>query len=557
MRGALLGALIVVQSALIPLATKDARAETATLYRNAKVLTVDQGFRTAEAFAVRGDTILAVGTEAEVSEKAGSDAKVQDLGGRTVIPGLIDNHVHMLRAAATWADEVRLDGADTVEEALARIREKAAKTPKGQWIYTLGGFTEGQFENGPHWFSRSELDAAAPDHPVYLQHMFSHAYVNSAAARVAGLTGATAKALARTGEMPAGPDGLPLGPVAGRAMSQVRAWVPGPNADKARAGALAITHEFAAAGLTAVFDMGGFGIRDQDYPPFAALAEENRLPIRVFHTRWFRNDDGPRGREAFERETSGLKVFSGPPFFRLIGAGELLHMPMMDSTDQPGSGDPADLARFEQILRTLAKAGWPVRIHTESDVTISRHLDIIERMVASGIPVAPLRWTIEHADGISDRSLRRMKALGMMAALHSRPLVFGTRHHQAIGDRAYGLPPLRRVQDSGVPWGLGSDSLMANVFNPFHTLWWAVTGKALDGKQVTRPTLTREEALIAHTRSNAYLLFAEREIGSIEPGKFADFVVLSDDYMTIPVDGIRDLRAVMTVVAGKVVHDAR
>ncbi len=529
--------------------------DKAVLYRNAKVLTVDAAFSIAQAMAVRGDRILATGSEAEAAAAAGPGAEIVDLEGRTVIPGLIDNHVHVIRAAATWAEEVRLDGAPTREEALDRIRRKAAITPKGRWIYSQGGFTDAQFGDG-RVFNRAELDEAAPHHPVYLQHMYSHAYINLAAAKAAGLTGPASHIFAETGEMPAGEDGLPLGAIAGRAMDFAMRKLPPKTAEKSLAGAEAVMRDHAAAGLTSIFDMGGFGIRDEDYEPFSRLAAAGKLPIRVFHTRWFRNDNGSRGKEAFERELREMKPLSGPAHFRLIGAGELIYMPVFDSIGQPGSPLPVHLDEFEKILRALARAGWPMRIHAESDVTISQHLDLIEK-IARDMPIAHLRWTIEHGDTISAASLKRMKALGMMVALHSRPVVFGRRRLKALGEESLGMPPLDLVRASGVPWGIGSDSVMANVYNPFVTLWWAVTGKALDGALVTRPPLARQDALIAHTRSNAYLLFSENELGTLEKGKLADFVVLSDDYMSVPEDRIRHITAVMTVVGGKVVHDAR
>jgi predicted amidohydrolase YtcJ len=525
------------------------------LYRNANVLTFDAAFSTAQTLAARGDRILAVGPEAEVAALAGSDVEIVDLKGRTVISGPIDNHVHAIRAAATWAEGGRLDGASTREEALDRIRRKAAVAPKGQWIYSQGGFTDAQFGDG-RVFNRAELDEAAPHHPVYLQHMYSHAYINLAAAKASGLMRPARYILSETGEIPAGEDGLPLGAVAGRAMDLAMRKLPSKTPEKSLAGAEAVMRDHAAAGLTSIFDMGGFGIRDEDYTPFAKLAATGKLPIRVFHTRWFRYDNGTRGKEAFERELREMKPLSGPGHFRLIGAGELIYMPVFDSIGQPGSPLPVHLDEFGKILRALAKAGWPMRIHAESDTTISQHLDLIEK-IAADTPVAHLGWTIEHRDTISEASLKRMKNLGMMVALHSRPVVFGRRRLRAPGEEALSMPPIALVRASGVPWGLGSDSVMANVYNPFVTLWWAVSGKSLDGALVTRPPLSREDALIAHSRSNAYLLFSENELGTLEKSKLADFVVLSDDYMSVPEDRIRHFQAVMTVVGGKIVHDSR
>jgi len=150
-----------------------------------------------------------------------------------------------------------------------------------------------------------------------------------------------------------------------------------------------------------------------------------------------------------------------------------------------------------------------------------------------------------------------MKRLGMTAQIHTRPLIQGALMHKFHGERAWSMPPMRTVQESGIMWGLGSDATAVTTSNPFYNLWFAVTGKMVGGKEVNRQTITREQALIAHTRNNGYVVFQESNLGSLQPGKYADLLVLDRDYLTIPADQIKDLKPVMTMVGGKVVYEAK
>ena len=165
--------------------------------------------------------------------------------------------------------------------------------------------------------------------------------------------------------------------------------------------------------------------------------------------------------------------------------------------------------------------------------------------------------SFSHLDQIDDVQLERMKKLGMSAQIHSRPLIQGALMHKVHGDRAWDMPPFRRVQDSGIRWGLGSDATAVTTSNPFYTLAFAVTGKMIGGQKVNRQSITREEALIAHTRSNASIVFQESNLGSIQSGKYADLLVLDRDYMTVPADQIKDIKPVITMVGGRIVYEKK
>jgi predicted amidohydrolase YtcJ len=218
---------------------------------------------------------------------------------------------------------------------------------------------------------------------------------------------------------------------------------------------------------------------------------------------------------------------------------------------------PDQLATWRRIATEIAKAGLPLHVHANLTNTIDAFLDQIEQ-IHKEYPVKNLRWTLAHVNQLNASHLERMKNLGMYAAVHPWAVINGGINQAVFGDAAYDMAQLRTIQNSGVMWGFGSDGSRANQIRPFTTLWWAVTGKMVGGTRALRETQTigREDALIAHTRRNAHFIFQEDNLGSIQPGKLADLVVLDRDYLTVPVDQIKDIKSVMTMVGGRVVYDA-
>src|SRR4030095_15211085 len=161
-----------------------------------------------------------------------------------------------------------------------------------------------------------------------------------------------------------------------------------------------------------------------------------------------------------------------------------------------------------------------------------------------------------HKEGVTPAQVERMKKLNMFLALNIRPIVSGGLLHRIQGDKGFAMPPMREIQDSGIMWGFGTDAFEVNQFRPFQTLYFAVTGKMVGGTVVNTHTVSREQALIAHTRNNAYLFFRESDLGSIQSGRFADLAVIDKDYLTVPADQIKDIKSVLTMVGGRVVYDA-
>jgi hypothetical protein len=196
-----------------------------------------------------------------------------------------------------------------------------------------------------------------------------------------------------------------------------------------------------------------------------------------------------------------------------------------------------------------------VQLHTVTEKAIDAQLDQVEK-IAKQVNIRPLRWAFMHMEAVTPAQVERMKKLNMFLAINPRETVSGGLLHQIQGDKAFGMPPLKEVQDSGIMWGFGTDAFEVNQFRPFQTLYWAVTGKMVGGTVVNTHTISREAALIAHTRSNAYLFFRETDLGSIQPGRFADLVVTDKDYLTVPAEQIKDIKSVLTVVGGRIVYDA-
>jgi predicted amidohydrolase YtcJ len=495
---------------------------------NGKVVTVNDRFAIASAVAIRGERIVAVGGDRDVAAFAGAGTRRIDLGGRTVIPGLIDNHMHLLRAGTTWQYEVRLDGVESRKAALDLLRARARTTPRGEWIYTLGGWAIEQFADDKAPFTRAELDRAVPDHPVFLQASYYNGYLNSRAVETLRVD-------------------APTGVVDERGMRAIAARVPTASGERLEASTRQMLRDVNRMGLTA---FGSAGCEADVLPMYQRWASRGELSVRVFCI---------TGALQPPRPPSPLRGFgeARDHYIDHVAYGESvygpLHDPMFVAKSDPS---PAALAEWRRIATGVAQARRQLHVHANLTDTIGAFLDQID-LIRKEHAIGDLRWTLAHVNQINATHLARMKDMGVHAAVHPWAIINGGINLTVFGDAAYDMPPLRTIQESGVVWGFGSDGSRANQIRPFTTLWWAVTGKMVGGAQLLRQTISREQALVAHTRSNAYLLFRERDLGSIETGKLADLAVLDRDYLTVPADQIKDITSVMTIVGGRIVHQSK
>ena len=520
---------------------------------NAKIVTVDDRFTIAQALAITGQRIVAVGSNADMQKLAGSQAKTIDLKGRTVIPGLIDNHAHFIRVAEKWHEEMRVDTITSRKQVIGMLRERVKATQPGTWIVTLGGWSEEQFLDDPRGFPLAELDEIAPNHPVALQAIYRHTYLNTAAMKAAGITDKTPDP--GGGRIEKDASGKLTGLVSGPGgVAFIAAKVPLAEKDQWRQNARDVVRYLNSVGLTAWMDAGGRGMSDEHYEPYRELADRGELNARIF---WetVRQPGTPEEVDKVVAEIPAMKPFQGTDYFDNVGFGESVYSSINTQLLSPKSNTrPEDFAQWRRIVRALAERGLYVNSHVEMEPAIDAFLAVNES-VHKEKPIKGLRWAFSHLDQVTPQQIERMKRLGMTAQIHTRPLIQGALMHKFHGDRAWSMPPMRMVQESGIMWGLGSDATAVTTSNPFYNLWFAVTGKMVGGKEVNRQTITREQALIAHTRNNGYVVFQESNLGSLQPGKYADLVVLDRDYLTVPADEIKDIEPVMTMVGGRVVYE--
>lgn len=531
-------------------------AETADMVLvNGKIVTVDDQFHIAQALAIKGQRIIAVGTTRAVMQLADHHTQKINLHGKTVIPGLIDNHAHYIRSAELWDREVRLDGVTTRKKALEMLSARVKASKPGEWIVSLGGWTHEQFTDDPRPFTRAELDRIAPDNPVVLQLVYVRDFINSAAIKALGITKDTPNP--KGGKIMRDAAGEPTGVIeGGGGVGWVVKHVPEPSPEQWIANARAMVSDLNGLGITAWLDAGGRGMKAKHYEPFKALADKGELDIRTFYTT-IRQPATPQEVDKVVEEIKTLTPFQGNDYFNNVGYGEQLYRkgdPLLGTraTYHPSADYFKQVAR---VANAVAARGLFLNVHATLNVTIDGFLTIFEQ-INKVHPIKGLRWTFSHLDEANAEELDRIKKLGMYAEIHSRPLDQGVMMHQAHGDRAYDMPPFRMVQDSGIHWGLGTDATAVTPANPFYTLSLAVTGRMIGGRLVNKEHITREQALIAYTRNNAYFVFEEDNIGALQPGKYADLLVLDRDYLTVPASQIKDIKPLLTMVGGKVVHQA-
>ncbi len=522
---------------------------------NGKIITVDERFTIAQAVAIKGDRIVAVGTNQEMARLAGTSTRRIDLMGRAVIPGLIDNHMHLLRAGTTWLRELRFDGVDSRKQAIEMLRARAKAAGPGEWVYNIGGWAHQQFTDDPKPFTREELDQIAPENPVALQESYYQVFLNSRALQALGIE---ANSPDPQGFVP----GSILRDASGKPTGVIRGDIPATRAvanrlpkvapEQLEASSRALVEDMNRAGLTSI---GVPGCNADVLEIFQKWKAQGQLNVRIFCI------DGvgagtPEQVDKALLQIPRIKLFQGDSYIDNIFFGESVYQPLHDPMFALKSNPtPDQLEQWRRMAMEIAKAGLPLHVHAELHNTIDAFLDQIEA-VNKEHPIKGLRWTLAHVNQINAAQLERMKNLGMYAAVHPWAVINGAIMHEGFGDGAYDMPPLATIQNSGIQWGLGTDGTAANQTLPFTTLYFAVTGKMAGGAKVNRQSIGREDALIAHTRKNAYLVFQENNLGSIQPGKLADLLVLDSDYLTVPADQIRNIRPVMTMLGGRIVYDA-
>lgn len=505
------------------------------------------------ALAVAHGRILALGSDSEVAGLAPQSCPVVDLGGNRVIPGLIDGHIHAVRAGASWDRELHWDGLADVKTALETIRTAAGTCPPGEWVRAVGGWHPSQFKEGRSP-SRAELDEACPDHPVYIQALYEHAVLNSAAIRESGIGALTANPPG--GEIERDSDGRVTGRISGMgAFALCLAAIPSRTRDQQRMSMAAMMSQLHAEGLTGLVDPGGFGMAPERYDPLFDLWRQRELTMR---TRLFLSAVDP-GHE-YEQLGGWLRhahTGFGDDMLRFLGVGEVVHFGCHDFEGlEPFDITDEACEEFQRISMETARRGWPMHVHAVLDSSIDRILDCWENVHAK-YPVTGLRFSIAHVDRISNRNILRLKALGAGVVLDDH-LVFKAAHSESVWGREAirRAPPIGDLADAGLPISAGTDATRASAYSPWLSLSWLTTGRSADGVQrrAAEHIFTRTAALDAYSRGSAWLSFESADRGHLMPGALADFAVLDQDYFTVPDGCVDSISSILTVVGGRTVY---
>ena len=516
---------------------------------NGKIITVDDKFTIAQAVAVRGDRIIAVGTNQEIARLAGPNTRRIDLRGRAVTPGFIDNHAHYQEEGAYWTLENRLDGVESRKQALEQIRARAQAAGPGQWVYTLGGWSPDQFADDSRPFTREELDKYAPNNPVFLQFTREVTYVNSRAIEATGMDAIKEPWVMRDA------GGRPTGVIDDAGTARIRnaaGFLKNLPKDIFESSSFAMLKDLNRAGLTA----SGGACQFEDV--YRQWQRQGRLGMRFFCLRTAGGGGGGGGGQNVDQIIAAIpnvRYFDGDEWIDHSNWGERLVNTPDNVTDTKPTAPPELWVNWGRMARAVAKAGIQIFIHTTMEWTIEEQLKQVEAL-ANEVPMRHLRWTFMHMEGVTPNQVDRMKRLGMYIGVHPRGVISGAAFVRRHGEKGHAMPNLKAIQDSGIMWGFGTDAFEVNQYRPFQTLGWAVTGKMVGGKVTMKYPISREDALIAHTRRNAYFFFRENDLGSIQMGRLADMVVLDRDYLTVQADDIKNIKPVMTIVGGRVVFDA-
>jgi hypothetical protein len=523
--------------------------------------TLDRSRPTADAVAIKDGKFLAVGRDEDVMRLAGVETTVIDLEGRRALPGLIDNHLHIIRGGLNFNMELRWDGVRSLADAMAMLKRQVAITPPPQWVRVVGGFTAHQFEE-KRLPTIEEINAVAPDTPVFLLHLYDRALLNAAALRAVGYTKDTPDPPA--GEIVRDADGNPTGLLVAKPNAGIlyATLAKGPKLpfDYQLNSTRHFMRELNRLGVTGAIDAGGgFQNYPEDYEVIRKLSEAGELTVRLAYNLFTQK---PKGEKAdFLNWTKTSKYKQGDDYFRHNGAGEMLVFSAADFEDfrQPRPDMPPEMeGELEEVVRILAQNHWPWRLHATYDETISRALDVFER-VNRDIPFAGLNWFFDHAETITDRSMDRIAALGGGIAVQHRMAYQGEYFVERYGAAAAEVtPPIAKMLQKGIRVSGGTDATRVASYNPWVSLAWLVTGKTVAGMRLypQRNCLDRETALRMWTENVTWFSNEEGKKGRIQTGQFADLIVPDRDYFSCAEDEIADTTSDLTIVGGKVVYGA-
>ena len=522
-----------------------------TVLLNGKIVTLDAAAPMAEALAVRDGRIIAIGRSADIRALAGAGTRMIDLESRTVIPGLIDSHMHAIRAALFYATEVNWIGTTSIPEAMARIKAAAQRAKPGQWVIVAGGWTTEQFKERRRP-TQAELLAAAPANPVYVQLFYSAALLTPAGFKALNIS--TEVDVPPSGKLERDAGGNPTGWIVGDnpTISRLFDKLPLPTFDQSVEGSRQFFRELNRLAITGVSDPGGFNLTATSYQPLFKLWQDRALTVRVVYSLFAQR----RGNELedYQAVTEMLPMGFGDDWLRFNGIGENVAWGMYNN-DNPSE---AQKEQLYQVYKWAASRRMTMTQHWNNDRSVHHLLDVLER-VDRETPLAPLRWSIAHLNDASADNLRRMKALGIGWLMQDAMYFNGEAFLKARGNEALRqAPPIMTAHKLGIPIGGGTDAHRVMSYNPFVSLQWMIDGKTVGGMPTRDEGQlpSREQALSFYTLGSAWFTFDDDKRGSLKAGKLADLAVLTRDYLTVPTDEIGGIESLLTMVGGRIVYAA-
>jgi len=535
------------------------KTSTAIVLYNGKIHTVDPSQPRATAVAISDGKFVAVGDDKTILQQYGVNGIVQiDLKGKRVIPGLNDSHIHLIRGGLNYNLELRWDGVPSLADALAMLKKQVSITPSPQWVRVVGGWTEHQFAE-KRMPTLEEINAIAPDTPVFIMHLYDRAFLNRAALRAVGFTKDT----------PAPPGGVieknSNGEPTGLMLASPNAMIL--YSTLAKGPKLSFEHQVNSTrhfmtelnrfGITSVIDAGGgFQNFPDDYEVISELHQKQQLTVRIAYNLFTQRPK--QELEDFRNWTNTVKLHQGDNMYRHNGAGEMLVFSAADFEDflQPRPNLPETMeAELEKVVRHLVENRWPFRLHATYNESITRFLNVFEK-VNRDIPFDGLHWIFDHAETIDEKNIDRVKALGGGIAIQSRMAFQGEYFTDRYGKAAAAhTPPVKRMLQAGVPVGAGTDATRVSSYNPWIALYWLSAGKTVGGQQLYDDTtkLSRETALELYTRGSAWFSGEQDSKGCIKAGQLADLAVLNADFFEVPEETIKHIASVLTIVGGKIV----
>lgn len=518
------------------------------ILRQGKIISADEKDNIYQAVAIRDGKIISLGSNSSIKKLQGPATKVIDLKGKTVIPGLIDSHMHAIRAALSYSTEVHWFGLPTIGAALDKLKHASAQAKPGEWLVVAGGWTEEQFKEGRRPTQEELLDAA-PRNLVYVQWMYDWVMLTPLAYQSLNIKSEA--------DLPSGSkfqldaSGKPTGAIVG-GIVQLFDKLPKPSFEDKVVGTQKFFKELNRVGVTGVLDPGGFNMTPAEYQPLFQVWRSKNLTVRVNFSYFAQKSN--KELEEFKELTQLLPMSFGDDMLRFNVIGERVTFSMYNNNKV----SPTDQEKLYQVAKWAAENGYTLTQHWHENATVGTLLEVFEK-VNQDIPIAKLRWSIAHLNNGDETTFKRMKALGVGWAMQDAMYLDGDKALHRHGEKALErMPPINTALKVGVNIGAGTDAHRVADYNPFIALRWMLDGKSASGRKLRgiEETPTRIQALKMYTSGSAWLAHDENRRGTLEVGKLADLVVLSDDYLKVPIEKMAQIHSKLTIVGGKVVYQS-